>query len=309
MSERCCYYVQTHREPEQIYRLVRTLRRGSPQSIILVLHDFGAASLDWAPLADLREVHLLRSRCPHVRGRFSGQSQPLLDALAWLEDARVDYDWLVTLTGQDYPVQPLATGERRLRESGADGFLRCWDVLSAESPGPRRKAVRRYWYRYRRLGAGAEPWLRLLRPLSRLVPGVHLSLDYGPNVGLRASRHPWRNGFRCYGGWTWPSLRREAVRYLDAYLREHPALVEFYRGTMSPEESLVPTVLVNSGRFELCNDDLRFIDYRGSVKGAPRTLTVADLPALASGRYAFARKFDLAVDREVLDRIDRELLA
>ena len=37
-------------------------------------------------------------------------------------------------------------------------------------------------------------------------------------------------------------------------------------------------------------------------------LTVADLPELASGRYHFARKFDLKAGREVLDRIDRELL-
>lgn len=309
MSERCCYYVQTHRDAEQIYRLVRTLRSGSPRALILVLHDFGAAPLDWQPLADLADVHLLRSRYPHQRGRFSGQAQPLLDAIGWLDGQELDYDWLVTLTGQDYPVQPLATSERRLRDSGRDGFLRYWDVLSAESPWPRRKAMRRYWYRYRRLGAATEPWLRLARPLSRLLPGIHLSLDYGPHVGIRAARTPWRDGFRCYGGWTWPSLRREAVRFLDGYLREHPELLAFYHGTMSPEESLVPTVLVNAGRFRLQNDDLRYIDYQRAVKGAPRTLTVEDLPELASGRYAFARKFDIVTSREALDRIDRELLS
>jgi hypothetical protein len=67
-------------------------------------------------------------------------------------------------------------------------------------------------------------------------------------------------------------------------------------------------VLVNSGRFDLVDDNLRYIDYTGARKGAPRVLTTADLPLLASGRYHFARKFDLSVDREVLDRIDRELL-
>jgi hypothetical protein len=56
------------------------------------------------------------------------------------------------------------------------------------------------------------------------------------------------------------------------------------------------------------DDDLRYIDYARAHRGSPRTLTVADLPLLASGRYHFARKFDLRVDREVLDRIDRELL-
>jgi len=29
MTDTVCYFIQTHRDPEQIYRLVRTLRRGS----------------------------------------------------------------------------------------------------------------------------------------------------------------------------------------------------------------------------------------------------------------------------------------
>jgi hypothetical protein len=308
MRERCCYYVQTHRDPEQIYRLVRSLRRGSPGSAILVLHDFGASDLDWTPLGDLDDVHLIRAAYRQVRGTWSGQAQPLLDAIAHLERAGIDYDWLVTLTGQDYPVMPLAAFEGRLRGSGSDGFLRFWDVDAAGTPWPRHKGRRRYWYQYRRLPPRWDRFLPLAKRLSRLVPGVHLSLDYGPNLGLRALRTPWRGGFRCYGGWTWVSLRREAARFLLQYLDAHPGLAAFYRRTMSPEESVVPTVLVNAARFRLENDDLRFIDYQRAVRGAPRTLSAEDLPALASGRYAFARKFEWSGCRELLDTIDVELL-
>ena len=56
------------------------------------------------------------------------------------------------------------------------------------------------------------------------------------------------------------------------------------------------------------NDDLRYIDYSRADRGAPRILTTADLPMLAAGPWYLARKFDLGVDRAVLDRIDRELL-
>jgi hypothetical protein len=309
-TARCCYFVQTHRDPGQIHRLVATLRRGSPHSEVVVRHDFGAAPLDWGPSAGLPRTHLLRSSYPQRRGTFSGQAQPLLDTIAWLQERGIDYDWLVTLTGQDYPVSPLADFERRLEgESGEwDGYLRYWDVRSAESPWAFRKPYRRYWYRYRRLADRAMPVLRWLRPLSRAVPGVHLSLDYGPFVGVRAWRTPWSRSFRCFGGWTWFTLRRAAVDYLTDYLREHPQLLEFYRRTMSPEESLVPTVLANSDRFRLRNDDLRYIDYAGARRGVPRTLTGADLPLLAGGRFAFARKFDLSVDANVLDLIDRDLL-
>jgi hypothetical protein len=71
----------------------------------------------------------------------------------------------------------------------------------------------------------------------------------------------------------------------------------------------VQTLLVNARRFRLVNDDLRYIDYAGADRGSPRVLTTADLPMLAAGPWHFARKFDYGVDRVVLDRIDRELLA
>jgi hypothetical protein len=141
------------------------------------------------------------------------------------------------------------------------------------------------------------------------VTPLHFYLDYGPWLGVRALRTPFRDGFRCYGGWAWYTLRRECALYLREFLRQHPEVEAHYRGTIAPEESVVPTVLVNSRRFVLVDDDLRYTDYSGAQRGgSPRTLTVADLRLLGSGRFHFARKFDLGVDREVLDRIDRELL-
>jgi Core-2/I-Branching enzyme len=307
MTATVCYYVQSHRDPEQIYRLLRTLRRGSPRAPIVLWHDFARCDLGGLSPTELPGVHLLRPSRPQVRGSFSGQSQPYLDVVEWLECQGISYDWLVNLTAQDYPVQPLASIEAFLDAARCDGFLRYWDVLSPTSPWSRRKARARYWYRYRWLSPSAEPWLRAFRYLARVLP-VHFYLDYGPLLGTRLLRTPFHAGFRCQGGWAFFSLRRRAVLYLRDFLAEHPQVMRHYRATVAPEESIVQTVLVNSRRFDLVNDDLRYIDYSRAYKGAPRVLTTADLPLLASGRYHFARKFDLAVDREVLDRIDRELL-
>jgi hypothetical protein len=307
MSALVCYFVQTHRDPEQVYRLVRTLRRGSARGTIVVQHDPTACELDPARLAGLPGIHLLPPCGTQVRSSFSCQSAPYLGVIDWLERERIPYDWLVSLTGQDYPVTPIPRIEAFLDSAPCDGFLRYWDVLSPASPWSRRKARARYWYHYRRLPDGAGRVLHALRLATRVLP-LHFYLDYGPLVGVRAWRTPFHGGFRCYGGWAWSSLRRSAVLYLREFLAAHPEVVDHYRLTVAPEESLVQTVLVNSGRFELVNDDKRYIDYAQARAGSPRTLTAADLPLLASGRYHFARKFDFAVDREVLDRIDRELL-
>jgi len=213
----------------------------------------------------------------------------------------------VNISAQDYPVTPVPRIEAFLEAARADAFLRFWDVLSPQSPWSQRKARARYWHRYRRLEPGSEGLLHAVRFLTKVTP-LHFYLDYGPYVGVRRLATPFGDGFRCYGGWAWWSLRRAAVLYLRDFLAARPDVEAHYRGTVVPEESLVQTVLANSGRFELVDDDFRYIDYSKAHKGSPRTLTVADLPLLASGRYHFARKFDLGVDREVLDRVDRELL-
>jgi hypothetical protein len=302
-----CYYIQSHRDPEQILRLVRTLRHGSPAAPIVLWHDFDRCDLPGLPSADLAGVHVIRPPRPQSRGDFSCQTEPYLEVIDWLEREGIAYDWLVNLTAQDYPVQSAAAIEAFLEAAPADGFLRHWDVLSAGSPWSRRKARARYWYRYRRLADTALPWLRMLRRVTRFLP-LHCYLDYGPLLGVRALATPFGPGFRCQGGWAFFSLRRAAVLYLRDFLAARPEVMRHYRTTVAPEESLVQTVLVNSGRFRLVDDSLRYIDYENAQKGSPRTLTTADFPLLATGRYHFARKFDFGVDTGVLDRIDRELL-
>ena len=201
----------------------------------------------------------------------------------------------------------MAEIEAFLERSDADGYLRFWDVLSEQSPWSKRKARARYWHRYWRLPEGSERILHGLRFLTTFLP-LRFYLVYGPWLGVRRLRTPFRDGFRCHGGWAWFSLRRDAARFLPAFLRERPDVEAHYRRTVTPEESLVQTVLVNAGRFRLVNDDLRYIDYAQADRGSPRVLTSDDLPMLASGPWHWARKFDYGVDRGVLDRIDRELL-
>ncbi len=306
MSTTVCWFIQSHRDPEQILRLLRTLRRGSDGPIVL-RHDHDVLALDTGPFTAIPGVHLLRGSGRQIRGAYSCQPQPYLDLVDWLERDRVSYDWLINLTAQDYPVTPVARIEEFLAASTADGFLRWWDVESAESPWSRRKARNRYWHRYRRLPAGSEAVLRALRWITWVTP-LHFYFDYGPQIGVRLLRTPFDDGLRCLGGRSWWTLRRPAVRYLRDFLAARPEVERHYRGTVVPEESMVQTILVGSRRFDLVNDDLRFIDYSRSVRGSPRTLTAADLPLLAAGNYHFARKFDLGTGRELLDRIDRELL-
>ncbi len=304
---RVCYLVQSHREPRQIARLVHTIKRLAPESVVLVAHDDQGDALDPRDLGGGPDVHLLRVPGPIRRGFFS-MLDPYFMGIQHLRELRIDYNWVVYLSGQDYPTLPLARSEALLAGADCDGFLRFWPAFAADNLwGRRRQGIVRYGYRYRDAPRWLAPALTILRRLNKVQPLLHVHLTYGPRVGIRARRTPFTTGRVCYGGWQWTTLRRACAEFVLEETRRETELVDHYRHTICPDESLVQTVLVNSGRFRLANDNLRYADHRGSRDGRPRLLGVADLDRITGGGYHFARKFDLAHDARVLDLLDQRL--
>lgn len=302
---RVCYFVQSHRCPAQVERLVGTLRRLSPDALIVVGHDARGCELE--PPEPSSGVHLLRSTCAVERGALSALV-PFLDACRWLLAGRSPFDWLVYLSGQDYPVRRLAEVEAELASTPYDGFVEGFDASAGSTPRAlRRRAERRYGFRYRPPARRARLLLAALRPFNSLQSRWHVYSTYGLQLGVRRATSPFDDRFHCYLGSAWQTLSRPCVEFLIETLDRRPELLAFYREAIVADESLVPTVLWNAGRFRLSTDDRRFVDFHGAKDGRPRTLTVADLPALLASSDHFARKFDLDVDAEVLDRLDAHL--
>jgi hypothetical protein len=314
-----CYFIQTHKNPTQIYRLVRTIKQSSSQAQIIIGHDFTASHLDISPLQDLEDVHVLKGEMRAVRGDFS-LIQPYFNAINWLLENQSDFAWLVYISGQDYPTQPVATIEDFLSKTEFDGFIRYWDVLSTESIWGKGRAWKRYFCQYYRLPQWTQPLLKLgskaikLRkkiPISKvrgLIPDFQFFLTYGPWVGIPAKKTPFNSEFICYGGYQWHSLSRRCVQYLQNHINQNPDLIDFYKKTVVPDESVVQTILVNSGLFNLCNDDKRYFDTYEQFEGHARLLTSRDHSLLTHNDFHFARKFDIEQDENILNLLDKVVL-
>ena len=304
---RVCYLIQSHREPRQIARLAATLRRHSPRCLVVVAHDESASRLDRDAFGGDPGIRYLGIPGPVRRGYLS-MLDPWFGAVRWLEAEGEAYEWLVYLSGQDYPTMSLAESESRLAAAECDGFLRWWPALGGDGPWRRRnQGRRRYFYQYRDVAPG---W-RWLLPAARRLNGwqslFHVHLSYGPRFGRRATRTPFGEGRVCYAGWQWTTLRRQCAEYVAAQAAREPDLLGYYANTICPDESLVQTLLVNAGRFRLVNDNLRFASTGERRDGRAAELGVEDLPMLLAGGYHFARKFDAARDPRVLDLLDERL--
>lgn len=296
------YFIQSHKNPEQICRLVKVIKKSSPNSLVLLSHDFTSCDLDLTTLQQFSGIELIKRNRSARRGDDS-VLEIYLEAVDWLYERSLDFDWLICLSGQDYPVRPIAQIEDFLANTEYDGFIDYWDVLAENSPWGRETGRKRFFAQYLKLPQWTKWWLRKLSRIEPLIPGVIFQWRFAL-IGLEAKSTPFNDDFKCYGGWYWNALSKKCVDYLRAYLEEHPQLLKFYRRTLAPEESIIATVLVNSNQFAICSDSLRCLDYPPELFGYARNLTQNDYPKIVNGNYYFARKFEPEPDDKILDLLD-----
>lgn len=288
---------------------MRALERGASDGFVLVGHDEGAGHCTAAELRAALGVAVFPF-AERVRRGYLSAIAPYFEALAWLARERVEFDWLVYLSGQDYPTQTIAALERKLAAEGRDGYLRHWRAEQEPSPwGRRRQGFLRYRLQYFDLLRAARPLLRLLKAANGVQTLWHVHLTYGERLGLRWPGDPFRRGATCWAGKQWTVLSRAAVERLRESTARAPELLRWFARTVCPDEAVVQTLLLREPGLDLCDDDLRYVDFAGSRDGHPRQLDARDLPALADPRYFFARKFDPVADPELIERLDARLAA
>jgi hypothetical protein len=344
-SPRFVYLITSHRNPEQVERLAKTLRIGSPEGTIVIHHDERASHFDAARLAAMDDVHILPFSMSVEWGGFSLVDMNL-QCFKWIT-GHMDFDWLVLLSGQDYPIRPLSELERFVEAQQADAFIGTmpdWEsfwagvapstvpqghrlVLNRVERHPDSRFIRytaafRYFYRYylvpdlgiqRHLPWRARRWLRrvsaFLQPILQSGVFLHPSgRDGRTRIGFRRLRTPFSGAFQCYKASAWFTLSRRALDAVTDFVATHPSYVAYYRRTIIPDESFIQTIVLNDKSLAVFDDNLVYFAWSDASSGSPDVLTVKDLPAmLASGKY-LARKFDLNIDAEVLDRLDDVVL-
>lgn len=299
------YFIQTHKNPEQIYRLIRTIKKSTPDAQIIIGHDFTNTKLDITPLEKLSEIHLLPGKKKSIRGDFS-LIRPYLNAINWLCNRNDDFDWLIYISGQDYLTQSPANIELLFKTTKYDGFIKYWDI-SERFP---ENNFRRYFYQYYRLPNSLQ-WLfkKIIkyRELIQKYTPLRFYPTYGSVIGIPAKSTPFNEKFICYRGYQWQTLSRKCVLYIKKFVDENPEFVRYFEKTIAPDESFIQTILVNSGLFNLCNDHKRYFKFSGRGGGHPLIITKDEYSQITNGDFHFARKFDPDVDSEILDMLDHSI--
>lgn len=299
-----CYFIQAHKNPRQIYRLVRTIKKLSPNAQVLIGYDFTNSSFDITPLQDVPDIYLLKGEFPVRRGEFSAL-QPYLNAINWLFEHNFNFDWLAYISGQDYPVRPLSEVEEQLAKTKYDGFIQFYNVLSEESQWTLQEGKKRYFRQYYRCPSWSKWLVGKASKVGKLTP-LNFVFTYGMHIGVPAFKIPFNENFYCYGGNHRHFLSRKCTQFLKNYIESNPELMNYYHKVLLPEESFIQTVLVNSQKFNLFNGNKIYEIYSDGEKGHPRTLNLNDHISIKNGDFFFARKFN--EDSDLLNTLDIYLL-
>ncbi len=320
---RVAYLITSYRPPTQLLRLLGTLRRAQPQSPLVVHHDRFRS--DWGTdlVAPIGGVDVLTSDTPVSWGDFS-----IVDitwkSLSWMV-RHLDFEWVVFLSEQDYPIAPADSLEERLGGAGVDAFVAAQPIHMIEDGELRMDCDRRYNYRYSTLPhlgimARLPPTLRrriadsahyanfVLYKLQRKVTVYRYPDPLPMRLGVRARHSPFSSAFPCWYGSQWMALSRRAAEAVVEYVARHDDYVRHYARTVIPDESATATIVCNDPRLRVRDEELHHVRFNsGEGDGHPDVFGLDDLEELVSSGRFFARKFDLDVDSAVLDALDRHV--
>ncbi|WP_407147323.1 beta-1,6-N-acetylglucosaminyltransferase [Bradyrhizobium sp. ORS 86] len=238
------YLILAHRQPEQLARLVCELQ--SPSTEIFVHID---AHADIAPFqrAVGSRAHFTTKRIPIHWGDYSLIRAALLLMEAGLAAPR-RCDYLVLISGTDYPLRSVDEIEEFFRENNGTEFI---DSVAMPSEAAAKPLSRLTQYKGRPGPVGW--WIGKGRKLLGGLGVVPMARDY----------KKWFGELAPYAGNQWWALTRDACTYIQKFADEHPKFMKFYENTHVPDEMVFQTILANSPFRSKMRRSITYSDWSG----------------------------------------------
>lgn len=285
------YLVLAHKLPDQLIRLIKTLNTVDTSFFIHIDKN----SRD--------ETHgkMLNAFGSHANVQFIkrhyckwGDSSLVKATLAGLKhivNSRIPFDYVLLLSGQDYPIKSNQDIQLFLQENHGFSFLQY-----ITSPHNRAGRIE-YWH----IRIGRRHYII---PAKNMFGARMLNKLWNPIAAKIKRRRKLPGNLKPYFGSQFWCLSKEFVDYLLNYLAEHPAYEKFMKFSYVPDEFFFQSIFLNSNlRQRIVNNDLRYKDFSDHNKH-PKVLGKQDFNILMQSEFLFARKFDITHDCEILDMID-----
>jgi hypothetical protein len=312
---RVCYLVMSHADGDMVERTVRILRTEDPTSSVVIRHDARVHGMAVKRFADISDVEVAAHTKPSEWGSWDLTERMLEGVSIALRGDRT-WDWLVTLSGQSYPLSPPAHLAAALGSVGEAAILGLAppEQQAAESPLRWRPfGADRARYQYRAL-PGVFAWQKLWVRQSLLAFSGRQPLGgfsfHRPSGGssefraqwVRLKRSPVFSGAsRPLKASQWSVLSRAAAETAVTMLDPSSRWRDQFAHSFTSDELAIPSVL-NAAGFPIVDASLHALRWPGGP--SPALLTDTDHSWLLARPEPFARKVSSERSLDLLELLD-----
>ncbi len=200
--------------------------------------------------------------------------------------ANVSFDYVVLLSGQDFPIKTKSEIRAFFSEVQSWNYI---DVLNLNKSDPQYKRLeKRNSLRYPELVAN-----------NRLLRNAFIILTGGHKRTFSFIKKKKLNNLECYYGSQWWALQRECLSWMVSYVKANPDFESFFSSSLTPDESFFQTLFMASPYASKRKDKVVYMEWDGNHA---RIIDIEKAKELMidGNKYLFARKFDMSTDENAL---------
>ena len=310
------YLILAHKNPLQIKRLISNLE--DEQSHFYIHVDLQSNIDDFKQILSYPHIHFLTKRFQGTWGDIGIVKATLYGMKIISESHQKGY--CILLSGQDYPIKSKGSIKTYLQNKFPTEFMTIYSMPHSgwEFGGMDRlekyKIIKsnqrkhflqlpsifdRQFYKMKTLGK-----LNFLRKNGRYK-----------EMMLILKKRKFPEFLKPYGGSQWWALTLETLRAILNYIDENPSYLNYHEYSLLPDEIFFQSIVMklqdlesNKYKFE---KSFTYVNWDRPETSLPVTFESYDFRELkkASEKYLFARKFDINIDENILDKIDNDIIA
>lgn len=291
------YVITAYKYPVQLARMIN--RIDAPGASFYVHIDTRMDITEFKKNMGKQSKIIWVKRVNSSWGTF-GIVQATLNALKQISKKLHDIDYVINLTGQDYPIKSISYINSFLAKHKGKNFIEYFPMPAIQWKDGGMKRIEKYYF--------------VLFGEKRVFPFEHTPETYKNRILEMILQiclpfpRKFPNGLRPFGGPGQWLLTSEAIAEILWFLEKRPDVIRFFRYCHASDEMLFQTVLLNISDMEkkIVNDDCRYVIWKG--KASPEIITANHINEITDSPKLFARKFDMDVDQDILDMIDERIL-
>jgi hypothetical protein len=283
------YIVLAHKNPEQVYRLIKKLDDNNSTFFIHVDKKVELKTFNILNKLGTNKVIFIK-REDGQWGGF-GIVQASLNGLMAIEQSNKDYDQINLISGQDYPIKNSQYTDKFYQNSTHTVFLETFGALPVSHwPKGGFDRINKYFFG---LKAHQKFVAKIVNFFAIIFPPFRRKIPYN---------------LTAFGGSQWWTIDMYAMKYILNYIKSHKKVLRFFKYGYLSDELFFQTILLNSTDQKLLNGINHSTNNRYIIikpgQSHPILWKKEDLLNILNSEGLLSRKFDTTIDSEILDLID-----